>query len=137
MSMTAIFSAAKKAAPLVGLLASLTAFVAYSNWLIGFGESRAIMQMQGAQVELANAQRKELEQKMAEALDIQAQDHADAIDRLRNEREVVIVTKEVIEYVDKIIIDDSCHKLAIDFIGMRQQATSAIRGAGAGASAED
>lgn len=130
MSWLMILGAAKKIAPYA---AALTAFVGYSGWVYNMGQERAETQMQAENIRLANKHKAELEQSIADALGVQAQDHADAVERLRNEREVVTVVRKEVEYVEKIIVDDACVDLARDFVGMRQRATRAIRSAASAA----
>lgn len=123
-------TALKRLAPYA---AALTAFAGYSSWVYEVGKEHARNAAQAESIRLASKHKAELEQSIADALGVQSRDHADAIERLRNEREVVTVVKKEVEYIDKIIIDDACTDLAMDFVGMRQRATSAIRSAASAA----
>lgn len=123
-------TALKRLAPYA---AALTAFAGYSSWVYEAGKEQARNAAQAENIRLANKHKAELEQSIADALDVQAQDHADAIERLRNEREVVTVVRKEVEHVEKIIVDDACVDLARDFVGMRQRATRAIRSAASAA----
>lgn len=121
----------------VALVGALSAFATYSAWLYDLGEKSAHAQIQAEQTRKANENRKSVEKQIAEALKVQADDYDSALERVRNEREIVIKTEEVVKYVDRIkTIPAECDSLAADIVGVLQQHASIIRAA-AGSSDAD
>lgn len=127
MSWTAALPMLKKALPYLGAITVITGVL---GGAYNMGKTHARVEMQAAIVEAANKNKDEITRAVEEALAVQAADHRDALDRAEGRTETITVTEEVIKYVDKIIIDDSCQRLALDFIGMRRQSTDSIRAAG-------
>lgn len=65
-----------------------------------------------------------LSDKHKAALETQAESIRREYENIEAEKVIVTETKEVIKYVDKIIVDDSCKRLAIDTISLLKHASN-------------
>lgn len=127
MTFAAALPMLKKALPYLGAITVITGIL---TGAYNMGKSHARVEMQAEIVKAANENKAEITRAVEEALAVQAADHRDALARAQGRVETITVTEEVVKYVDKIIIDDTCHKLAFDFISVRRQSTDSIRAAG-------
>lgn len=93
------------------------------------GRESMRVEIQAQYNEKLEQQRKEYEKKVERSLQRIQADHAQELERVRNEREIITKVETVTEYVDKeIIVQAECDKLASDVISVLDQATSIVIG---------
>ncbi len=102
------------------ILSALSALVAIGTYLDSNGYNRAIAKMSSASakaVEEATAKQIKIAHKeMQDALNKQAQIHADELARRNQDVQTKIITKEIIKYVDKIKVEPECAIVSDDAI---------------------
>lgn len=118
-------------------IAALVALLSAVGMIYKAGIDRCETSAQAALVKQANKHREEVEKEIEAALELQSQEHAAELDRVRSEREVEVKTKEIIKYVDRIkTVPAECDGVARDVIRVLQQSTDTVREATRSAGAD-
>ena len=111
-----------------GVLGGIAAIYAITDHYETKGYNRARLEIQSeANTKIAQATEEAIaqaEKEMQEALDRQANLHAQELVRAREERVVETKIKEVIEYVDKIKIKNECRNVGTDIVSLLNDSIS-------------
>lgn len=112
---------------IAGGIAVIVSLYQVHNYIYQSGYTAAVTHIQAEHNKALELQRKEYERRTQEALVTIAADHDASIRRLKQEREVEYVTKEVIRYVtEEINVPSECDDLAVDIVGLLDQAASIV-----------
>ena len=110
-----------------GGIAALVAVYQLHGYVYESGYRAAINSVTLEHNKALEKQRKDYEKQIDESLVRINQDHAQELERVRNEREIITKVKTVTEYVDKeIIVTPECDGLSSDIVRVFSQATSII-----------
>lgn len=97
------------------------------DYIYKSGYQAAVNEITAEHNKALESQRKEYEKKIEESLERIQADHAQELERVRNEREIITKVETVTEYVDReIIVEAQCDALANHVISVLKQATSIV-----------
>lgn len=119
-----------------GALAALVALYQLHGYVYQTGFNAGQQELISAHNKALEQQRKEYERKVQEALNTIAADNTAEIERLRSERQIEYITKEVVRNVE-ITVPAECDQLAADVVSLLSQAASIVISATGAAKSTD
>lgn len=119
----------KLVASIAGIAALVTALYKIYDHGYESGSRATRTAIQAEHNQIIKDMQKQHEEAVKDALSLIQKDHADEIERVRAEREIVEVVKKVTEYVDREIpveVPGECVDISNDIIGVLSKATSIV-----------